>query len=100
MGLARASKRLFIAAVLLVVAGCSTEFERRYAEAEQLRLDAAAVGAEWLGTENLLRAAIDANEQGDADEALELVEEARFQAEAAIRQAEHESGAWRDRVVR
>jgi hypothetical protein len=100
MGLARASKRLFIAAVLLVAAGCSTEFERRYAEAEQLRLDAAAVGAEWLGTENLLRAAIDANEQGDADEALELVEEARFQAEAAIRQAEHESGAWRDRVVR
>jgi hypothetical protein len=100
MGLARASKRLFIAAVLLVAAGCSTQFERRYAEAEQLRLDAAAVGAEWLGTENLLRAAIDANEQGDADEALELVEEARFQAEAAIRQAEHESGAWRDRVVR
>lgn len=100
MGLARASRRLFIAAVLLVAAGCSTQFERRYAEAEQLRLDAAAVGAEWLGTENLLRAAIDANEQGDADEALELVEEARFQAEAAIRQAEHESGAWRDRVVR
>jgi len=100
MGLARASRRLFIASLLLVVAGCSTEFERRYAEAEQLRLDAAAVGAEWLGTENLLRAAIDANEQGDADEALELVEEARFQAEAAIRQAEHESGAWRDRVVR
>ena len=100
MGLARASRRLFIASLLLVVAGCSTEFERRYAEAEQLRLDAAAVGAEWLGTENLLRAAIDANEQGDADEALELVEEARFQAEAAIRQAEHESGAWRERVVR
>lgn len=100
MGLARASKRLFIASLLLVAAGCSTQFERRYAEAEQLRLDAAAVGAEWLGTENLLRAAIDANEQGDADEALELVEEARFQAEAAIRQAEHESGAWRDRVVR
>lgn len=100
MGLARASRRLFIASLLLVAAGCSTQFERRYAEAEQLRLDAAAVGAEWLGTENLLRAAIDANEQGDADEALELVEEARFQAEAAIRQAEHESGAWRDRVVR
>ncbi len=100
MGLVRASRRLFIASLLLVAAGCSTEFERRYAEAEQLRLDAAAVGAEWLGTENLLEAAIDAYEQGGPDEALELVEEARFQAEAAIRQAEHESGAWRDRVVR
>ena len=97
---ARASKRLLIASLVLVAAGCSTEFERRYAEAEQLRMDAAAMGAEWLETGKLLEAAIDADEQGDSDEALELVEEARFQAEAAIRQAEHESGAWRERVVR
>ena len=100
MDLARASRRLFIAAVVLVAAGCSTQFERRYAEAEQLRVDAGAMGAEWLETANLLEAALDAEEQGDSDKALELVEEARFQAEAAIRQAEHESGAWRDRVVR
>jgi hypothetical protein len=100
MDLARASRRLFIAAVVLVAAGCSTQFERRYAEAEQLRVDAAAIGAEWLGTENLLEAALDAEEQGDSEKALALVDEAKFQAEAAIRQAEHESGAWRDRVVR
>jgi curli biogenesis system outer membrane secretion channel CsgG len=97
---ARASRRLLIASLLLVAAGCSTEFERRYAEAEQLRMDAAATGAEWLGTGKLLEAAVDAKEQGDSDTALELVEEAKFQAEAAIRQAEHESGAWRERVVR
>jgi hypothetical protein len=100
MDLARVSRRLFIASLLLVAAGCSTEFERRYVEAEELRVDAAAMGAEWLGTESLLDAAFDAKEQGDPDKALALVEEARFQAEAAIRQAEHESGAWQDRVVR
>jgi hypothetical protein len=100
MDLVRVSRRLFITSLLLVAAGCSTEFERRYAEAEELRVDAAAMGAEWLGTESLLDTALDAKEQGDPDRALALVEEARFQAEAAIRQAEHESGAWRDRIVR
>jgi hypothetical protein len=100
MDLARVSKHLVITSLLLAAVGCSTEFEMRYAEAERLRVDAAAMGAEWLGTEGLLEAALDANEQGNSDEALALVEEARFQAEAAIRQAEHESGAWQDRVVR
>ena len=97
---ARASRRLIIASLVLVAAGCSTEFERRYTEAQQLRMDAAAMGAEWLETGKLLETAVDANERGDSDKALQLVEEAKFQAEAAIRQAEHESGAWRERVVR
>lgn len=100
MDRARASKALLIALLVLLTAGCSTEFERRYAEAERLRGEAAAMGAEWLGTQGLLEAARDAVEQGEDDRALVLVEEARFQAEAAIRQAEHESDAWRDRVVR
>lgn len=99
MDRAHANKRLLIT-LLLLMAGCSTEFERRYAEAEQLRADAAAVGAEWLETEGLLEAARDAEQKGEIDKALALVEEARFQADAAVRQAEHESGAWRDRVVR
>ena len=96
----RASKVLAVAAVVLVATGCSTEFERRYAEAERMRLDAAAAGTEWLQTEALLAAAREAAEQDDTSEALALVEEARFQAEAAMRQAEYESDAWRDRVVR
>jgi hypothetical protein len=95
-----ASKALLVASLVMLMAGCSTGFERRYAEAEQLRGEAAAMGAEWLGTEGLLEAARDALEQGENDSALALVEEARFQAEAAIRQAEHESDAWRTRVVR
>jgi hypothetical protein len=100
MGRVRESRVLAAAAVVLLATGCSTGFERRYAEAEQLRLDAAAAGAEWLQTEALLAASREAAEQGDSSEALALVEEARFQAEAALRQAEHESDAWRDRVVR
>jgi uncharacterized protein HemY len=100
MDLAHASKRLLVTSLLLIAVGCSTEFERRYAEAERLRVDAAEMGAEWLATESLLEAARDASEQGDPDKALALVEEARFQAGEAIRQAERESGAWRDRVVR
>jgi len=95
-----ASKALLVASLVVLMAGCSTEFERRYAEAEQLRGEATAMGAEWLGTEGLLEAARDALEQGENDSALALVEEARFQAEAAIRQAEQESDAWRTRVVR
>jgi hypothetical protein len=100
MDRARASKRLLLASLLMLMVGCSTDFERRYAEAERLRGEAAALGAEWLGTEDMLEAARDAEEQGETDRALVLVEEARFQAEAAIRQAEYESDAWRDRVVR
>jgi hypothetical protein len=100
MGRVRASKVLAAAAVALLAAGCSTEFERRYAEAEQLRLDAAAAGAEWLQTEELLAASREADEHGDTSAALALVAEAKFQAEAAMRQAEYESEAWRHRVVR
>lgn len=100
MARVRVSRGLWIVLLVLLAAGCSTEFERRYAEAERLRADAAAMDAEWLNTEDLLVQARRAAEAGDTDEALALVAEARFQAEAAIRQAEHEADAWRDRVVR
>ena len=96
----RASKGLIIAALVLLTTGCSSQFERRYAEAERMRLEAAAAGAEWLQTEALLAASREAAEQGDTNEALALVDEAKFQAEAALRQAEFEADAWRDRVVR
>ena len=95
----RANKFKLIAILLLFVSGCSTQFERRYDEAERLRVDAAALGAEWLQTEQLLADARKAAERSDTNLALALVEEARFQAEAAIRQAEHEADAWPGRVV-
>jgi hypothetical protein len=96
----RSGALLGVLAAVLTVAGCTTTFERRLAEAEQLRLEAAAAGAEWLQTESLLDQARDEAAQGDTDAALVLVDKARFQAEAALRQAEFEATAWQERVIK
>jgi len=96
----RSGALLGVLAAVLMVTGCTTTFERRLAEAEQLRLEAAAAGAEWLQTESLLDQARDEAAQGDTDAALVLVDKARFQAEAALRQAEFEATAWQERVIK
>ena len=103
MAPARASKpgiAIVVLAAALTAAGCTTAFDRQLAEAEQLRLEAAAAGAEWLQTEALLDQARDEAAAGETDAALALVDRARFQAEAALRQAEHESTAWQNRVIK
>ena len=103
MAPARASKSgvvLVVLAATLVVGGCTTAFERRLAEAEQLRLEAAAAGAEWLQTGSLLEQAREQAAAGDMDTALALVDKAHFQAQAALRQADYESAAWRNRVIK
>lgn len=84
----------------LVLTGCASTFERRYDEAEQLRLQAAAKGYEWIGTADLLEQAAEEAEAGNTEAALALTEEARFQSEAALQQAEREADAWRRRVVK
>ena len=91
---------LLVLAAALAAAGCTTTFERQWAEAEQLRLEAAAAGVEWLRTEALLDQARDEAAAGDMDAALALVDKARFQSEAALRQADHESKAWQNRVIK
>lgn len=101
MGRARASRRMLVVPLLaLVLSACATEFEKRYAQADGLRADAAALGWEWLDTGKLLDQAREAAANGDEETALALVEKARFQADAAIKQAEHEVEAWKGRVVR
>lgn len=101
MDRARASKRVVIVlAVLAAAGGCATEFERRFDAAERLRLQAAAQGYEWIGTRQLLEQARAEEESGNAEAAMALVEKARFQAEAALQQAEREAEAWQRRVVR
>lgn len=85
---------------LIASSGCATRFEQRFDEAERLRAEAAAAGSEWLETGSLLQQAKDAEANGDRETALKLVEQARFQAEMAIRQAQHEADAWADRVVK
>ena len=84
----------------LAVAGCVTEFEHRYAAAEELRQQAAARGYEWIETSALLEEARQEAADGNTDAALELVEAARFQADAALQQAKHEEEAWQQRVVK
>lgn len=104
MARARASNRalagLTLLALLWGASGCSTSgFEKRFDEADRLRQQAAARGYEWVGTADLLEQARATASEGDTDTALELVEQARFQAEAALQQADYESEAWRRRVV-
>ena len=100
---AHASKRLavaLLAAILAGLAGCVSDFDRRFAEAERLRQAAADAGHEWIETGAVLEQAREARAAGDAELAARLVEKARFQAEAALVQAEREAGAWQERVIR
>lgn len=94
------TKLLVLATAMIAVSACSSEFDRRYAKAEHLRAEAAAAGAEWLETGKLLDQANEEAAGGNMDAAFLLLEKARFQAETAIKQAEHEAGAWAGRVVR
>lgn len=96
----RLTGTMVILAAMLTAAGCTTVFEQRLAETEHLRAEAAAAGAEWLQTEALLDQARDEAARGDTDAALALVDKARFQSEAALRQAEYEATAWQDRVIK
>ncbi len=94
------TRLLVLAAALIVSPGCSTGFERQFAAAQSLRVEAAAAGAEWLETEDLLNQASEAAARDNMDAAFALLEQARLQAEMAIQQAEHEAAAWASRVVR
>lgn len=101
MALARASKRIVgCCAVLVLMAGCASEFARRYDEAERLRAQAAEQGFEWIDTAGLLEQAAAAADAGDTERALELAGQARLQADMALQQAAREQDAWRRRVIR
>ena len=69
-------------------------------QAEAARREAAERGAEWLTTQSLIEQARREVELGDWQRAADLAEQALQQGKLAIEQAERESRAWRDRVVR
>jgi hypothetical protein len=98
----RASRPAIALAMLLALAprAQGEDFEARLQAAEQLREKAAEAGAEWLETGKLLDAARKAAAESDMQTAMALVEQAHFQAETAISQAEHEAEAWKRRVIR
>jgi len=91
---------LSLLAMLTAASGCATDFEKRLAEAERLRAQAAAAGSEWLETESLLNQAVEEADRDNMDAAFQLLDKARFQAETAIAQAQHEADAWAGRVVK
>ena len=91
---------LLCAAAAVTATGCATEFERRFDDAESLRLQAAEQGYEWIGTAGLLEQAEALAAKGDTDGALALVEQARFQSAAALEQADREAAAWKGRVLK
>jgi len=92
-------KLMVMATVLVAQSGCATELEKRFAEAERMRMMAADAGAEWLQTEELIKQAKTEAARGDTERANSLLELAQFQAETAIKQAQHEADAWSGRVV-
>ncbi|MDH3275820.1 MAG: hypothetical protein OEM64_10340 [Gammaproteobacteria bacterium] len=90
---------MLMATVLVAQSGCSTGLERRFAEVERMRVMAAEAGAEWLQTEELIKQAKTEATRGDMERSNSLLELAQFQAETAIKQAQHEADAWSGRVV-
>ena len=78
----------------------SDGFEQAFKEADSLRLKAAELDYEWINTEDLLQQAKKVFADGDGDKAMQLVKEARQQAELAIQQAKTEATAWKARVVK
>jgi hypothetical protein len=81
--------------------GASREsFSAMLVAAESAQKAAAAAGAEWLETHKLIEQARRDAEQENWDVAIELVMKAKQQGELAVMQAERESTAWKNRVVR
>jgi hypothetical protein len=68
--------------------------------AQSAQKAAAAAGAEWLETGTLIDQARRDAEQENWDMAIELALKAKQQGELAVMQAERESIAWQNRVVR
>jgi hypothetical protein len=72
----------------------------RIDQAEAARREAAGRGAEWLETAGLIEEARREADQGNWREAEALAERALQQGNLAVAQAERESEAWRNRVVK
>jgi len=77
----------------------SASFEEAQAAAIAAIERSAARDHAWSSADNLLKQAVAAAAAGDEDKAIELADRARVQAELALRQADLEETAWRERVL-
>ena len=78
----------------------ASDFEKAYEVANKLRLEAASLEFEWSNTEKFLLDAKKVYADGDKETAMQLVKQAHGESELAIKQAETEADAWKDRVVK
>lgn len=76
------------------------EVEALIEQAEAARRAAAERNAEWLATRGLIKQARRAADEGNWPLAADLAGQALQQGNLAVEQAERESEAWHDRVVR
>lgn len=77
----------------------SATYEEAYAAAVAAIEHSAELGHAWSTADDLLEQAVAAAAGGDVDQAIQLADAARIQAELAARQAAIEASAWRDRVL-
>lgn len=76
------------------------EVEALIDRAEAAQREAGERNAEWLATRGLIKQASQAADEGNWQLAADLAGQALQQGNLAVEQAERESEAWRDRVVR
>lgn len=76
----------------------STDFEKAFATANELRLEAAALEYEWRDTKMYLDQAKEEFTAGNTEAAMQLVDKAHKQSELAIVQAQTEATAWKNSV--
>ena len=77
----------------------STSYEEAHAAAVASIGLSNSVGHAWSTADALLAEGAEAAAAGDEELAILLTDKARMQADLSIRQAEHEDGAWTERVL-
>lgn len=104
-------KYVFLVLSLAVAAGCAQQpsghsaaapvvpFAEAYAAAEAALAEASANRNVWSKTEDILQQSRIAYDEGRKDDAVELANEARLQAELALTQAISQKKDWQDNML-
>lgn len=92
-------KYFLLTGLLFTSAGVvASDFAMKWDEAEAKRMEAAELGFEWRDTGKLLKSANKESEAGNAEKAIQLVDQALEQSMDAIAQAQREKENWAARV--
>jgi hypothetical protein len=91
---------ILLASGPVLAASGKNDAEAAIAAAEAARKAAADLHYEWNTTAPLIEEAKVAMTAGDFDKAVALAKKAKYQGDAAVAQARHESEAWKGAVIR